>query len=640
VQVPNVPAPEKSATIAERALATRAWCLRGRVALARGDAAAAFQALEVGWGPMSAGAARSQILTYEDRLPFYGASAVAAMARFLEDAPPEVVPWARKLKRDLAGLAPAHLSMIVFRRLTLDPVAQGGRAVRAQELAWEMRANRLAVGIALALGDLEPKLNDLAFLAALTGKGRALRAASGLQAFSRGSRNPLVSEGSRQLARVKAARAQGRRPPDDRMGVEAGEDAMLGIANMEGELLADLVDPAAVRRAVPRDATLIELARAPGRLAPDDEASDDYAAILIRPGAPTRVVRLGPVAEVDGLVDELLAAIHARRSDTRAIARRLDHALFEPLAEALGARRRVLLSLDGKLALLPFAALVGPDLRYRIQDWEFSYLTSGADLVAASAPRRRGRAVVLMDPDFDAGPVPPAGGGARAAFARLPGAAREGADVGALLPGAQLLRGPAASEQALLGVHGPWLLHVATHGFFRSSLPAAASEGARGFWLSPLPTTALARAEDALVQSGLALAGANHPVPGGDDGLVTALEVEGMDLRGTELVVVSACESGAGQIRDGEGVYGLRRAFQIAGARSSVLTLWSVDDDETAALMHSFYRRLAAGAPRSRALRLAQLELLGASAQRPPARWAPYFLAGNPGPLGLAPPRR
>ncbi|WP_433307541.1 CHAT domain-containing protein [Actinoplanes sp. CA-030573] len=144
--------------------------------------------------------------------------------------------------------------------------------------------------------------------------------------------------------------------------------------------------------------------------------------------------------------------------------------------------------------------------------------------------------------------------------------------------------------------------------------------------------------ENPLLRSGLALAGANTWLNGGtppedaEDGLLTAADVAGLDLQGTELVVLSACQTGLGEIRTGEGVFGLRRAFVLAGARTLVMSLWSIPDEETALLMRMFYRGMLAGAPRAQALREAQLRL---QATRPdPFYWGAFICQGDPGPIG------
>ena len=132
-----------------------------------------------------------------------------------------------------------------------------------------------------------------------------------------------------------------------------------------------------------------------------------------------------------------------------------------------------------------------------------------------------------------------------------------------------------------------------------------------------------------MLRSGIALAGANQASqrsPGSDDGYLTALEVAQLDWRGTELVVISACESGLGSLRAGEGVYGLKRAIALSGARSSLLSLWKVDDTATAAFMQSFYQRLKNREGRAEALARTQAEFRShpIAGWRHPSVWAAF----------------
>ncbi len=136
-----------------------------------------------------------------------------------------------------------------------------------------------------------------------------------------------------------------------------------------------------------------------------------------------------------------------------------------------------------------------------------------------------------------------------------------------------------------------------------------------------------------MLRSGLALAGANTWLKAGtapeeaEDGLLTAEDVAGLDLLATELVVLSACETGLGQFHVGEGVFGLRRAFVLAGARTLVMSLWKVPDEPTRELMEDFYARLLAGQGRAEALRQAQLAL---KAKYPdPFYWGAFHLPGR-----------
>jgi CHAT domain-containing protein len=120
-------------------------------------------------------------------------------------------------------------------------------------------------------------------------------------------------------------------------------------------------------------------------------------------------------------------------------------------------------------------------------------------------------------------------------------------------------------------------------------------------------------------------------VEAAEDGMLTAEDVTGMDLLDTELVVLSACDTGLGEVRRGEGVFGLRRAFQLAGARTLVMSLWKVPDEQTRELMVEFYRHLLAGAGRAEALRQAQLTMKARYAD--PFFWGAFICQGDPEPL-------
>ena len=121
----------------------------------------------------------------------------------------------------------------------------------------------------------------------------------------------------------------------------------------------------------------------------------------------------------------------------------------------------------------------------------------------------------------------------------------------------------------------------------------------------------------------------------GDDGILTALEAAGLDLHGTKLVVLSACETGIGEVQNGEGVYGLRRALVLAGAESELMSLWKVDDEATRDLMIEFYKQLMSGKSRATALREVQLKLLRMERYEHPFFWAAFILSGDWGPIRI-----
>ena len=232
-------------------------------------------------------------------------------------------------------------------------------------------------------------------------------------------------------------------------------------------------------------------------------------------------------------------------------------------------------------------------------------------------------------------------------FGRLPGTRMEGERIAALL-GVQAWLDTAALEGRLKQTcRSPRILHLATHGFFLQDQPHDPNQHSRDLGLprgaaggpgrlsGPLP-------ENPLLRSGLALAGANTWLRGGsppadaEDGLLTAEDVSGLDLLDTELAVLSACQTGLGDVQSGEGVFGLQRAFILAGAKTVVMSLWEVPDDATRALMEDFYRRLTNGEPRAAALEAAQQDLRRTHPE--PYFWGAFVCLGNPGPLPPTPP--
>jgi CHAT domain-containing protein len=391
--------------------------------------------------------------------------------------------------------------------------------------------------------------------------------------------------------------------------------------------------------------------RIPG---PDKWGDWRYVAYVLPAGGKPAWADLGPADPIDELVVE--ARRELARADPRyaEVARALDAQVMQPIRRLLGDARDVYLSPDGALNLVPFAALVDEDGRFLVSRYRFTWLTSGRDLLRLDAPDApRSGPVILAGPDYGRGGRAGAGGRGAAArgahsldlrgvrFAPLPGAAREGRELTALVPGARLLTAGAATEASVKALRGPRILHVATHGFFLDELPRGPGRTrGRGRGAEPIAGDADDDAhdggggdgdqdEDPLLRSGLALAGANARRSGGEDGILTALEVTGLDLRGTKLVALSACETAVGEATSGSGVYGLRSALMLAGAESQVMSLWKVDDEATRLLMDDYYRRLGAGGGRSDALREAQLALLARARTAHPFYWAAWIASGD-----------
>jgi CHAT domain-containing protein len=211
----------------------------------------------------------------------------------------------------------------------------------------------------------------------------------------------------------------------------------------------------------------------------------------------------------------------------------------------------------------------------------------------------------------------------------LAGTKGEAEDIAALLHPVTVLEGAAATVDAVRQVRQPAVLHLATHGFFSPLDELDVTEGVDLLPISDLSLLSWRQAvpvANPMYFSGVALAGANRRVPGTGTGILTAQEMAGMDLRGTQLVVLSACQTGLGTVKRGEEFVGLRRALAIAGAATQVTSLWKVNDEATRALMGQFYRGIAGGEDRAEALQRAQRQVEGDS--RHP-EWAhPFFWAG------------
>jgi tetratricopeptide (TPR) repeat protein/CHAT domain-containing protein len=339
--------------------------------------------------------------------------------------------------------------------------------------------------------------------------------------------------------------------------------------------------------------------------------------------------------------------------------------VFDPLLTHLAGRTRLFLAPDGELTRLPFEVLPTADGRRLIDDYLISYLSSGRDVLRFGTPTSgpSGRPMVVAGPDFDLGADAELSAEAEVAvapgrrshdldrsgnlhFERLHGAQEEGERIAGLL-GVEPLLGPDALEATVKMRRSPRILHLATHGLFLPDQPREPNAG------SMLPIAFLAntsdwswhlmRLENPLLRSLLALAGANTWLRGGrlpkaaEDGMLSAEDASGLDLLSTDLVVLSACETALGSVHVGEGVFGLQRAFVLAGAKTLVMSQWQVPDAETQELMEKFYGHILAGKGRAEALRFAQLALKTKHLDNT-ACWGAFICLGDPGPLDWSSP--
>jgi tetratricopeptide (TPR) repeat protein len=388
-------------------------------------------------------------------------------------------------------------------------------------------------------------------------------------------------------------------------------------------------------------------------------------AFVLRSGTPVVRIEFGPTKAISDSVDLWRqAAVRKQALVASEQGRKLRQLLWAPLEKHLGGAKTVLIAPDGATAQVPFAAIPGREpgtyLLEEVAIASFPYPRRLSSLLGARSAD--GPESLLLVGDIDYGAVP--GKSEQVAAMTAPRSGERGFNFrplentrGEILAlrdtferrfkkgKTTLLRDDEATEAALRkeAPNHRWL-HIATHGFFAPpQIKSAAAPVERNDDTDLFGKAGVIGFHPGLL-SGIALAGANRsPEPGQDDGILTAMEVEELDLRKTQLVVLSACETGLGKVAGGEGVLGLQRAFQIAGARTTLTSLWKVDDAATRRLMERFYEnywKRNMGALES--LRAAQLAMLRGEIPRaaerddeptdrraPPYYWAGFVLSGD-----------
>ena len=528
----------------------------------------------------------------------------------------------------------------------------------------ERTERTLSLNLQLAPGD--PDSTALAATVLLQRKGRVVDATADMQAALRRHITPdgqalldQLNDVVGQLARLVLNGPQ-KTPIDDyQKSIAALEERKETLESEIGRRSADFgaasvpVTLETVQAAIPDGAALIEFAA----YRPFDPHVDSitaafgklrYAAYVVHQTGAAGAVDLGDAEKIDRAVDAFRASLRdPARSDVRPLARALDEAVMRPLRGLVGKDTHLLISPDGALNLIPFEALLDERGQYLVQRYRCTYLTSGRDLLRMQVPRESAHGPLIMaNPAFDEPPTATDRGGrsrdaqsgqgrrsvttardlSEVYFAPLAGTAREARAIRLLFHDATVLTGEQATEASLRQFASPRLLHIATHGFFLQYAGVAPKEGT-----SPGADGAN---RDPLLRAGLALAHANRRgISDQDDGVLTALEASRLNLWGTKLVALSACDTGVGEVRNGDGIYGLRRAFVLAGAESLLMSLWPVSDTWTERQMRSYYQNLKLGKGRGDSLRLVQLELLARNPRLHPFYWANFIQSGDWSPL-------
>lgn len=341
--------------------------------------------------------------------------------------------------------------------------------------------------------------------------------------------------------------------------------------------------------------------------------------------------------------------------------------LFKPIIECLPTSTKLIISPDHDISLLPFEVLPINNDRFVVEEekYDIHYIDSARDLIRfENIIDFQSPPLFLADPDFDLiiddDDIALTQIAHKQHYEHLQYMFNRSADLnefhfeslaGTKLEVCGILKlfeakfeswfGKDVLEGRLKKIHGPQILHLATHGFYMPEKKNQSTYQLLGQIKCYNSSTETGEKpfRNPLLRSGLALAGVNTILQGkkapdeAEDGILTAYDVTGMDLVGTHLVVLSACETGLGDILAGEGIYGLRRAFILAGARAMIISLWQVPDEETKELMINYYNNLSDGQDKAAALRNSQRAMIKKLRDRghypDPWLWGAFVFAGD-----------
>lgn len=347
----------------------------------------------------------------------------------------------------------------------------------------------------------------------------------------------------------------------------------------------------------------------------------------------TAFLDLCPAKETDELVAAMIPFFGAANGEgeasdrtARELMEKLHRQLLAPAAAVLANQQKLAVCPEGPLSFVPFACLVGPDGKFLVESHDLRYVSSAREILRPPAPADPAAGAILVgNPAFDTGRIPETGvadrRGLLASFSAaslavvaenltpLAGAEEEVDLLGPVMQSrlgtpVATVKGANATEVDLRGgVRRPHLLHFATHGLYLPSAVEPVPESARETSFVPKEVAGF---QNPMFGSCLALAGSSDTVAAWakgvvpdpeSDGLLMANEVAELDLEGTLLVALSACDTASGEATTGDGVLGLRRGFRMAGAENVISTLWPISDAATVAIMKQFYEGLAGSVP-------------------------------------------
>ena len=369
----------------------------------------------------------------------------------------------------------------------------------------------------------------------------------------------------------------------------------------------------------------------------------EYYAVILYPNSKIEIIRIGNAFEIESLINESLIASEEQKPEAYKLYLELSKTIIDPIIFKTEGFKNWYLSPDGEINRIPFSALTHNRAnKYLSEAINIRLLTSGRELLKLKSKTAlpKNKSLVVSNPSFNlklknsSQSISNFNQQDGLSLQRstdlnffdwndLPGTAKEGKFISEIT-NAKLLTLNKASVSEIEKHPAPLIAHIASHSYY---LPNKKLEKSKIESIDNINIS-----ENPLLRSGIVLAGANNSkVKNIDDGFLTALEVTKLDWEGTELVVISGCESGKGDIKSGEGVYGLKRAIAVAGAKSSMLSLWKVNDTATASFMKSFYLKLRQGKGKGEALSLTQKEFRNHPIPgfRHPYVWAAFQLSGD-----------